>query len=73
MEKSIEELCIFNEDNLCYLHKGYITRCSLCFNFKTAEKLLYQGRGLYNLFDYIKYRKLDYIFPDGNETQNTLE
>ncbi len=73
MEKSLQELCIFNENDLCYLHNGYITKCSLCFNFKTTEKISYQSKGIYNLFDYIKYHKLDYLFPKNDQMQDTLE
>ncbi len=74
MEGTLEEQCIFNRNGKCYFVESNVSKCSLCFNFKTFHMYGTKKKSYYNLFDYLKENKLDRdLFPDGNDEQDSLK
>ncbi len=74
-DKSVEQNCIYHKNGDCTFHSAFITKCSLCFNFKSVVNVAGKGKSkaVYNFFDYLKATGLSNImFPEGDEVQSTL-
>lgn len=73
--KSIEQNCIFYREGDCGFHSGYVTKCRLCFNFRSTVNVAGKGKSkaLYDFFDYLKATGMsDIMFPEGEQVQTTL-
>ncbi len=74
-DRSVEQNCIYHRDGNCNFHAAFVTKCSLCFNFKSVINLAGKGKNkaLYDFFDYLNASGLSNImFPEGDEVQSTL-
>ncbi len=74
-ERSIEENCVYHSEGNCTFHAGFVTKCNLCFNFKSFVNIAGKGKSkaVYDFFDYLKASGLSSImFPEGDQVQTTL-
>lgn len=74
-QKSIEENCIFHREGNCAFHSGYVTKCRLCYNFKSTTNVAGKGKvkPVYNFFDYLNSTGMSGImFPESDQVQTTL-
>lgn len=74
-QRSIEENCIFHKEGNCTFHSAFVTKCRLCFNFKSTANVTGKGKTkpVYDFFDYLDSTGMASImFPEGDEVQTTL-
>lgn len=72
---SVEENCIHHSKGNCIFHAGFVTKCTLCFNFRSVVNVAGKGKTkpVYNFFDYLKSTgRGNVLFPEGDEVQTTL-
>ncbi|MEM0139810.1 MAG: hypothetical protein QXZ44_04275 [Ferroplasma sp.] len=73
-ESGIETKCIYNREGQCYFVESNVSKCNLCFNFKTFDIMGKKRKAYYNLFDYLKQSGIsDNLFPKGDDEQDSLK
>lgn len=79
MDVPIASKCIYNRQGMCYFIVSYPTKCSLCYNFVTADASIKRKYGLskslVTLYDIVKVDKsFKTLFPSSrDEIQTTFQ